>query len=346
MKTPMLGVTTNREEWLGKAINLLQMSEKTKDKRRIGLNSSDSFLIDKRMFLILRHMRIFKKCDQIVEAAKAFRVCGQWQDASEAMAQAADVLMQVEYPIQEAALFYCDAGELMEKVNPSDAEPYYGRFCSLLPWNCVCTRMPNIIFTKLHHILVLIETAISLYCDDEKFQTAGRIQRRLAEWNKVNNNYERSIIQFQKASAYFLAEAMMLQSNQCRFQAALLLGSKEVKRYKDASQCFLSIGESMQQQNILRFRAKECFFRSGLLELAMGILNMEGFRCQMEKIRSLDPQFASTRECQFLENLFTIRNNQNIHDFADHVYFFELTCDLDAWCLDLLQCVRSDIEMP
>ena len=190
-----------------------------------------------------------------------------------------------------------------------------------------------------------IGKAISLYCDAEKYKTAGRLQKQLAEWNRTVNNFEKSILQYQKASSYYLAEKMDAQSGSCLFQAALLMGSIEIYRYEDASNVLSGLGEELLHQNLQKFQAKEYFFRSGLLLLAMKPSYLVRFDTLLEKFMRLDPTFMMSHYFHFLRDLKNAMTEKNLCDFADQLYYFSRLIDIDHWTLQLLNQIQSHLEV-
>ena len=169
-------------------------------------------------------------------AAEAFRICEKWQEACDAYAKAADIQVRLGCP-EEAASYASEAAETMVKVNPADAITFY-------------------------------RNAISLLCEVGKFGTAGRIQRKLAEWYEEDRNFDEAIDQYRQASDYYLGDNMIEQSDLCLLKCAYYQGLME--EFEDAGEIYANVGLRCLDNNLLKFNARKHFLRCGLLHLAGG----------------------------------------------------------------------------
>ena len=118
-------------------------------------------------------------CAMYQRAAEEYRMCDKWQEAADAYSKASDIQVRLGCP-EEAASFSSSAAETMVKQNPSEAITYY-------------------------------RNAISLLCEVGRFGTAGRIQRKLAEWYEDDRNFDECVDQYRQASDYYLGDNMVDQ---------------------------------------------------------------------------------------------------------------------------------------
>jgi len=196
----------------------------------------------------------------------------------------------------------------------------------------------------LDQIFEALERAVSLFCDAEKFKYAADIQRYLAKWNQSIDNFEVAITQYKKASSYYLAEKMETQYLSCLYQAALLMGSNSIQRYEDAARLFEILGESLICNNLRKEVAKECFFRSGLLSLALGKTKFDIFDTFIKNFRSIDPTFAFSSHIHFLGNLKAIIARGKMDEFADHLFYFCSIHETEDWDLELFEKLKKLIR--
>ena len=190
------------------------------------------------------------------------------------------------------------------------------------------------------------DQAVSLFCDCNHYFLAGRIRRWIAEMKEEKGEIGMAIDEYQKASKLLDAEGgpILPVSTSCLERAAYLMG--EQKRYIEAATLYETVGRRYLDENLTKYSAKLFFFRSLLLRLVAVAANhnhtndrMDFSDCitHMKQIQTEDCRFEDSAHCDFLWNLMTIQQTQNVDDFADHVYDFDALYKLDDWSLELLQ---------
>ncbi|GMH64600.1 hypothetical protein TrRE_jg5428 [Triparma retinervis] len=291
----MLGVFTNRAEWMEHAEHFLANAEKHIMSHVIPNAPTIKF-----EDATLAYQR----------AAEAYRICECWQEACDAYAKAADIQVRLGCP-EEAASYSSEAAETMVKVNPADAIVFY-------------------------------RNAISLLCEVGKFGTAGRIQRKLAEWYEDDRNFDECIDQYRQASDYYLGDNMIEQSDICLLKCAYYQGLME--EFHEAAEIYSTVGLRCMDSNLRKFNARDSFLRCGLLYLASGTEHHKKLNRKLMDFKTADPSFAFSRECLFLENVMAMHGSSDIHAFADHIYNFDNVSHMDSWCLEMLFELRVQIQ--
>ena len=221
-----------------------------------------------------------------LRAAEGFRMVEKWQEACDAYAKAADIQLRLGCP-EEAASLSSEAAEVMAKTNPADSIVFY-------------------------------RNAISLLCEVGKFSTAGRLQRKLAEWYEEDRNFDEAIDQFRQASDYYLGDSMVYQSDLCLIKCAYYHGLME--EFNDSAEIYSNVGLRCLDSNLLKFNAREHFLRAGLVHLAGGEDHHKKLKKKLMAWKTADASFAYSRECLFIENLMALFGSSDIHVFADHIY--------------------------
>ena len=244
------------------------------------------------------------------KAAEAFRTVSKWQEACDAYAAAADIQLRMGCA-EEAASFASEAAEAAVKFNPADAVVFY-------------------------------RNAISLFCEVGRFGTAGRLQKKLAEWYEEDRNYDECIDQYRQASDYYLGDGMVQQSDLCLLKCAYYQGLME--EFDDAAEIYANVGLRCLDHNLIKFNARDYFLRCGLVMLAAGETHHRKLKKYLMKFKHRDPSFCYSRECLFLENLLAMHGSSNIHVFADHVYDFDNVSHLDSWCLEMLYELKTQVQ--
>jgi alpha-soluble NSF attachment protein len=110
--------------------------------------------------------------------------------------------------------------------------------------------------------------AISLLCEVGRFGTAGRIQRKLAEWFEDDRNFDECVDQYRQASDYYLGDNMVDQSDICLIKCAYYQGLLE--EFDEAAEIYAAVGLRGLDNNLLKFNSRDYFLRTGLLYLAGG----------------------------------------------------------------------------
>ena len=165
--------------------------------------------------------------------------------------------------------------------------------------------------------IVFYRNAISLLCEVGKFGTAGRLQRKLAEWYEEDRNFDECIDQYRQASDYYLGDGMVQQSDLCLLKCAYYQGLME--EFEDSAEIY-SVGLRCLDSNLVKFNARDYFLRAGLVLLAAGEPYHKKLKKYLMKFKNRDPSFCYSRECLFVENLIALFGSSDLHVFADHVY--------------------------
>ncbi len=183
------------------------------------------------------------------------------------------------------------------------------------------------------------DQAVSLFCDCNNYFLAGRIRRWTAEMYEEKGDIPLAIDHYQKASKLFDAEGGPVHqaSTSCLEKAAYLMGSKEQRRFIEAADLYEMVGRRYLTENLTKYSAKLFFFRSILSRLAAANMDFSDCITHMRQIQKEDCRFEDSPHCDFLCNLMTIKRNNNLDDFADHVYDFNAIYKLDHWSLELLE---------
>jgi len=96
-----------------------------------------------------------------------------------------------------------------------------------------------------------------------RFGTAGRIQRKLAEWYEDDRNFDECVDQYRQASDYYLGENMVDQSDICLLKCAYYQGLLE--EFDEAAEIYSAVGLRCLDNNLLKFNSRDYFLRVGLL---------------------------------------------------------------------------------
>jgi len=238
--------------------------------------------------------------DLYLQAANQFKLSKDWDGAANAFIQCA-FCAQKSGSANDESNFYSEAGNVLKKVSTQQAIEQY-------------------------------EKAIVLHGNSGKFQQAGKLLMQIAELleaeslevGKVKDYYKRA------AEMFELDEHGKSNFTKCNLKVAEFAAKDG--ELQEAIKIFESEGEKALGNNLLQFGAKEKFLCAGILLLAEG--DSVSVNLALERYRSLDPRFASSREGELLGSLaeaFDSGGEEGIDMFESKLHEYDSITKLDAW---------------
>ena len=251
------------------------------------------------------------------QAHISFKACSKWRDAGDALSRCASLHHVRLKAIPEAAMLFCEAGEVYEKVDKNDAIKNYRQ-------------------------------AVSLYCDLGIFTIAGRLQRRLSQIHFELRHWEEAGDGFRKAADFLTSSPE--QSDAClELSAECLIRCEE---YQAAHDLYVLVAESCVQTNLRYFNARKKLLRAALCLMALPLESGDDkgqnkyltVTLALEKFERIDCLWQCCREYNFLNNVIEAREKFDYDGFADHLYYWHTARRLDKIDVDLLRVVKAEIE--
>jgi len=136
---------------------------------------------------------------------------------------------------------------------------------------------------------------------------SARYYKELAELNESNKDIDQALANYENAANLFSGDNKKQAATECNLKIAEL--SSEMGNYHHAAGIFEESGRASMQTNLGKYSAKGYLFRSLLCHLAAG--DTVAVRQKTEAFKSVDFSFASSRECDFIEKLVEVNNNNN-----------------------------------
>jgi len=235
--------------------------------------------------------------DLFQQAANQFKLQKEWDRAAEAFAQCA-YCAQKSGSANDEANFYNEAGNVLKKISTQRACEQY-------------------------------EKAIVLQGNGGKFQQAGKLLMQIAEL------YEAESLQSGQVKDYYKRAAEMFEldehgkSNLTKCNLKVAEFAAKDGELQEAIRIYESEGEKALGNNLLQFGAKDKFLCAGILHLAEG--DSVSVNLALEKYRSMDPRFESSREGELLANLAAAFEQSDVEMFTDKLFEFDSITKLDAW---------------
>lgn len=236
------------------------------------------------------------------QAANQFKLQKEWDRAAEAFSQCA-YCAQKSGSQNDECNFYSEAGHVLKKISTQRACEQY-------------------------------EKAIVIQGNSGKFQQAGKLLMQIAELYEAESLQSKEVKDYYKRAAemFELDEHGKSNLSKCNLKVAEFAAKDG--ELQEAIRLFESEGEKALGNNLLAFGAKDKFLDAGILHLAVG--DSVTANLALEKYRSLDPRFASSREGELLGNLAAAFESNDVEMFTDKLFQFDSVTPLSPWRTDFL----------
>ncbi|KAI9479301.1 vesicular-fusion protein S17 [Coemansia sp. RSA 989] len=241
------------------------------------------------------------------QAANQFKISSKMREAGEAMLKAARMSLELK-DSHDAAQRFITASKAFKKVHPEQA------------------------------ISALTE-AVNILKADGKFRRAAAQENEIGEISEKAMDLERAMRSYEQAGQWYADEDSTALANGCFLKAAAL--AAQLEDYIRAIELFEGIAEGSVDNSLTKWSIKDYFFKAALCRLA--IPDSIGATEAIKRYKDLDPSFAKTRECSFVEEILGDIQSSDSQAFTDHVANFDRVCQLDNWKTTLLLRIKRHI---
>mmetsp|Transcript_1619 Transcript_1619/g.5270 ORF Transcript_1619/g.5270 Transcript_1619/m.5270 type:complete len:163 (+) Transcript_1619:673-1161(+) len=145
---------------------------------------------------------------------------------------------------------------------------------------------------------------------------------------------------FQTAADYYQGEESTTQANQCLLKVADFAATSS--DFKKAVEIYEQVAISSLENNLLKWSAKDYFLRAGICHLAGSEAGTAV--SAVERYKSLDASFESTREGTFLDAITRAYGAADADAFTDLVREYDEVSRLDPQKTSLLLEVKNKIK--
>jgi len=214
--------------------------------------------------------------------ANAFKMAKKWSQAGKAFCDAAQIHLVHCSSKHEAASNFVDAGNCFKKSDPEEAV------------NCL---------TK----------AIEIYTDMGKFTIAAKHHQAIAEiYESEMIDLEKAMSHYRQAADYFKGEESSSSANKCLLKVAQY--AAQMEKYEQAIEIYEEVGTSCMDSQLLKYSAKDYFFKALLCHLCVDLLNAQQ---ALQKYTEMHPALADSRECKLLQNLMVHMEETDVDGFTE-----------------------------
>jgi len=238
-------------------------------------------------------------------AGNMFKISKNWTKAGRAFCEAANLHFRLESR-HNAATMYVDAANCYKKSNLDEA------------------------------VSCLLK-AIEIYIDMGRFTMAAKHHQSIAEIYETGpNGIDNAIHHYEQAADYFKGEESTSSANKCMLKVAQY--AAELEDYEKAINIYEQVASASLESSLLKYSAKEYFFRAALCHLAVDLLNAQH---AIEKYAQQYPAFQDSREYKLVKNLCEHLEDQNIDGYTETIKAYDSISRLDQWYTTILLRIKK-----
>lgn len=274
------------------------------------------------------------------------RISGRWRDAGDKLVKCGDLYLFIRL-ILEAATIYSEAAECYLKVDKSEALRAYA-------------------------------LSIKTYCELGKFSIAGQLERKIAMIHYRIHHYDDAAIHFRKAANFLSGDKNIAQTDLClEMTAECLIKSGECA---EPHIIFENLAISCSMSNLRRFEARNYLLMAILclcgvvlpttklvprppvegeeeplppLVTPLSIAELitqytakyDEVKAKIQEYDKLDFLWKVSRHKKLLTNLLKFRLELDIHNFTDHIYYWNNITPWNEVSLVLVQNMLLELQM-
>ncbi|PKK26326.1 N-ethylmaleimide-sensitive factor attachment protein, beta, transcript variant X2 [Columba livia] len=150
---------------------------------------------------------------------------------------------------------------------------------------------------------------------------------------------EKAIAHYEQAADYYKGEESNSSANKCLLKVAAY--AAQLEQYQKAIEIYEQVGTNTMDNPLLKYSAKEYFFKAALCHFIVDELNA---KLALEKYEEMFPAFTDSRECKLLKKLLEAHEEQNAEAYTEAVKEFDSISRLDQWLTTMLLRIKKSIQ--
>ncbi|XP_062392142.1 N-ethylmaleimide-sensitive factor attachment protein, alpha a [Sardina pilchardus] len=247
-------------------------------------------------------------CDTYVRAANMFKMAKNWNAAGNAFSKAARLYLRVDNKLN-AAVSFIDAGNAFKKSDPEEAVKCLGQ-------------------------------AIEIYTDMGRFTIAAKHHITTAEiYENELLDVEKAVAQYEQAADYYKMEESTSAGNKCLMKVATY--AAQLEQYQRAIEIYEQIGTYAMDSTLLKYGAKDYFFKAALCHFCVDMLNA---KLAIQRYEEMFPAFSDARECKLVKKLLIAHEEESVDAYTDAIKEFDSITRLDQWQTTMLLRIKKTIQ--
>uniref|UniRef100_A0AAY5KV85 N-ethylmaleimide-sensitive factor attachment protein, alpha a n=1 Tax=Esox lucius TaxID=8010 RepID=A0AAY5KV85_ESOLU len=157
-------------------------------------------------------------------------------------------------------------------------------------------------------------------------------ESELLDVNKAISHYE-------QAADYYKGEESTSAANKCLLKVATY--AAQLEQYQKAIDIYEQIGTYAMDSVLLKYGAKDHFFKAALCHFCVDMLNA---RLSVQRYEEMFPAFSDARECKLVKKLLDAYEEQDVDGFTNAVKDFDTISRLDQWNTTMLLRIKKQIQ--
>ncbi|XP_021563347.1 alpha-soluble NSF attachment protein isoform X3 [Carlito syrichta] len=182
--------------------------------------------------------------------------------------------------------------------------------------------------------------AIEIYTDMGRFTIAAKHHISIAEIYETELvDIEKAIAHYEQSADYYKGEESNSSANKCLLKVAGY--AAQLEQYQKAIDIYEQVGTSAMDSPLLKYSAKDYFFKAALCHFCIDMLNA---KLAVQKYEELFPAFSDSRECKLMKKLLEAHEEQNVDSYTESVKEYDSISRLDQWLTTMLLRIKKTIQ--
>lgn len=242
------------------------------------------------------------------QAANLYKIDKKYREAGDAYVEAAKVNLNKLQQKHEASTNYVDAASAYKKVSPSSAIECY-------------------------------RAASDIQLQNGRFSMAAKQLMHIGEmYESEVQDTEKACAAYEQAADYYTGEDQTSSANKCLVKVAAYKALES--DYTRAIELYEQLGTSSADSNLLKWSAKEYFFKAALCHLCF---DPSSAQRAIERYQTIYPAFTDSRECRLVKDLSSAREAEDIDRFTGVVAEYDALTRLDSWLTTIILRIKKQM---
>jgi len=188
--------------------------------------------------------------------------------------------------------------------------------------------------------------AAEIYMDHNKFSLAGKTWKEIAMVQEKAHDIFSAMASFKKAMDCYVADNAISHGNAMHLKVADL--AMTLGMYVAAISIYEQVSTMSLEEGAHSWSVKDHLFRAILCHFAQTATSpshkVHDVRVKLATYVDMCPKLDNTREQHLVQDLLTAFENQDVDQFAAHVFVFDEMTRLEPWGVKVLLAIKTALE--
>jgi len=198
------------------------------------------------------------------------------------------------------------------------------------------------VFRKSNHQMALdaYKEAVEILTDMGRFTMAAKHLASCGDIYSEHNDARKAVESYQQAADYYRSEESHTTADKHSLKAADLMAA-ELHDYIQAQQIYEQIGNRCSDSNLLKYSAKDHFFKAAMCNMNVDVINAQQ---ALERYPQILPSFQDTREFKLVQALVKAMDEHKVEDYTQAVHEYDQITRLNDFQTTLLLRAKKTID--